>query len=257
MARWLRGALVITLLAVAVPAWSEAPAASPKASQPTGKLSRADFEEALRAVRADLNACYDRALRKDAIGEGEVMLVIETQGGKNATADTDRQASSLKLEDAHRCIAKVVKTMKMPIAKGPDGKPDPRAVAVVRYPLAFSLGIDLSSGSPQQSGAKLDPDAIKRVFSSGKQEIAKCYLLATKANRAAAAKGKLGLKIDIVGGKATRVEPVAADTTVTDAEMKSCIVDTVKSFSFPVAKDARGVTDPRAASVVTYPMQFE
>lgn len=244
------------------PAKPEAKKADPKPDSKktdgaTGKLNREEFENALKAVLPDMHVCYDKALKKDAIAEGQVVLVLETQNGKVLKADTDREVSSLKLEDAHKCIVSVAKKIKMPLAKNADGKHDPKAKAVVRYPLEFSLGIDVGAGIAKSTGAKLDHDKVKSLFFVNKIEIGRCYLDAYKAKKGVAASGKLVLKIGVTGGKATSVDEVAPDTTVEDKELKSCVADAVKKFKFPLPKDAKGNDDEKAASVIVYPMEFQ
>ena len=150
-----------------------------------------------------MNDCYRKALKKDAIAEGDVILVIETQGGKIVKADTDRSVSTMKLEDAHKCIVSVVKKMKPPIAKNAEGKHDPKIKAVVRYPVEFSLGIDVGAGPSKSTGAKLDHDKVKNVFFVNKIEFGRCILDARKALKGERAAGKLVLKINVTGGQVT------------------------------------------------------
>jgi hypothetical protein len=227
------------------------------ASTITGKLKREEFEDALKAVMNDLNECYEKALKKDAIAEGDVILSIVTQGGKVIKAETDRDISTMKLEDAHKCIVGVLKKMKMPLAKNAKGEHDPKAIAEIKYPIEFSLGIEVSSGVSQSSGAKIDYDKVKNVFFIEKVQIGRCYLEAYKAKKGVAASGKLVMKMNVVGGKATTVEEVKPDTTLTDAEMKTCIYDAVKKFKFPLAKNPKGVEDDKAVSIVVYPLEFK
>jgi hypothetical protein len=164
----------------------------------------------------------------------------------------------MKLEDAHKCIIGVAKTMKMPLAKGPDGQPDAKAVAEgVRYPLEFSLGIDVEGAAAAVTGAKLDHDAVKNTFFMERLAIGACYLDAYKAHKGAAASGKQVLKISVAGGKVTAVEEDAGLTTVADATLRKCVLDAVKKFKFPVAKDAKGADDPAAGSIITYPIDFK
>ncbi len=234
--------------------------AKPGAGKPdgaTGKLNREEFEAALKAVLPDMHVCYDKALKKDAIAEGQVVLVLETQNGKMLKADTDREVSTLKLDDAHKCIVAVAKKIKMPLAKNADGKHDPKAKAIVRYPLEFSLGIDVGAGVAKSTGAKLDYEKVKSVFFVNKIEIGRCYLDAYKAKKGVAASGKLVLKIGVTGGDVSNVDEVSPDTTVEDKELKSCVAAAVKKFKFPIAKDAKGNDDPKAASVIVYPMEFQ
>ena len=207
----------------------------------------------------DLNECYEKALKKDAIAEGDVILSITTQGGKVLKAETERDISTMKLEDAHKCIVSVIKKMKMPVAKNSKGEHDPKAIAEIRYPIEFSLGIEVMSGvtSEKSSGAKIDYDKVKNVFFIEKIQIGRCYLEAYKAKKGVAASGKLVLKMNVSGGKATSVEEVKPDTTLSDAEMKTCIYDAVKKFKFPLAKNAKGAEDDKAVSIVVYPLEFK
>lgn len=244
-------------------ALADPPKAAPTASgsakpagDAAGKLNREEFEAALRPHLKDLNDCYRKALKKDAIAEGDVILVIEAQGGKILKAETDRAVSTMKLEDAHKCIVGVIKKMKPPMAKNADGKHDPKVKAVVRYPVEFSLGIDVGAGPSKSSGAKLDHDKVKQVFFVNKIEFGRCILDARKAMKGEKAAGKLVLKINVTGGAVTSSEVVTPDTTVEDKEFKDCVVDAVKRIKFPLAKDGKGQDDPKATTVITYPMEF-
>jgi len=230
--------------------------ASAKPADPGGKLNREEFETALRPHLKDMHDCYRKSLKKDAIAEGDVILVIETQGGKIVKADTDRSVSTMKLEDAHKCIVSVIKKMKPPVAKNADGKYDPKLKAVVRYPVEFSLGIDVSGGALKATGAKLDHDKVKNVFFVNKIEFGRCILDARKAMKGEKAAGKLVLKVGVQGGKVTAAESVSPDTTVEDKEFKDCIADAVKKFKFPLPKDTKGNDDEKAPSTIIYPMEF-
>ncbi len=234
---------------------AKAPASSAKPADPGGKLNREEFETALRPHLKDMNDCYRKALKKDAIAEGDVILVIETQGGKVLKADTDRAVSSLKLEDAHKCIVSVVKKMKPPVAKNAEGKYDPKLKAVVRYPVEFTLGIDVGAGPSKATGAKLDHDKVKNVFFVNKIEFGRCILDARKAMKGEKAAGKLVLQVDVTGGKVTNAT-TAPETTVEDKEFKDCVTDAVKKFKFPLAKDKKGNDDEKASSTIIYPMEF-
>ena len=230
--------------------------ASAKPVDPGGKLNREEFETALRPHLKDMNDCYRKALKKDAIAEGDVILVIETQGGKIVKADTDRAVSTMKLVEAHTCIIAVVKKMTPPVAKNADGKYDPKLKATVRYPVEFTLGIDVGAGPTKSTGAKLDHDKVKNVFFVNKIEFGRCILDARKAMKGEKAAGKLVLKVGVTGGKVTAVDQVSPDTTVEDKEFKDCVTDAVKKFKFPLAKDAKGNDDEKAASTIVYPMEF-
>lgn len=230
--------------------------ASAKPADGGGKLNREEFETALRPHLKDMNDCYRKALKKDAIAEGDVILVIEAQGGKVIKADTDRAVSTLKLDDAHKCIVGVIKKMKPPMAKDADGKHDAKIKATVRYPVEFTLGIDVGSGPSKASGAKLDHDKVKQTFFVNKIEFGRCILDARKAMKGEKAAGKLVLKINVTGGAVTSTEVITPDTTVEDKEFKDCILDALKKFKFPLPKDAKGQEDAKAASTITYPMEF-
>lgn len=223
----------------------------------TGKLNREEFEEALKPYLKDMHACYEKALKKDALVEGTVILKIDTKGGKVTAGDTDRDLSTLKLEDAHKCIIAIVKKMKMPLAKNDKGEHDAKLTASVTYPVEFSLGIDVDGANTKITGAKLDYDKVKKVFFYEKLAIGRCYLDAYKAKKGVAAVGKLILKIAVAGGVASSVDEVTPDTTVTDADLKKCVFAEVKKFKFPVGKDAKGADDPKAASTITYPLEFK
>lgn len=233
---------------------ASAPAKAPADSG--GKLNREEFEAALRPHLKDMNDCYRKALKKDAIAEGDVILVIEAQGGKVVKAETDRAVSTMKLEDAHKCIVSVIKKMKPPMAKNADGKHDPKIKATVRYPVEFTLGIDVGSGPSKSSGAKLDHDKVKNTFFVNKLEFGRCILDARKAMKGEKAAGKLVLKINVTGGAVTTTDIVSPDTTVEDKEFKDCVLDAVKRIKFPLAKDAKGQDDPKASTLITYPMEF-
>lgn len=243
-------------LAGPAPSASASPSASAKAPDSAGKLNREEFEAALRPHLKDMNDCYRKALKKDAIAEGDVILVIEAQGGKVTKADTDRAVSTMKLEEAHKCIVAVIKKMKPPMAKNADGKHDPKIKAIVRYPVEFTLGIDVGSGPTKSSGAKLDHDKVKNTFFVNKVEFGRCILDARKAMKGEKAAGKLILKVNVTGGAVTSSEVVTEGTTVEDKEFKDCIVEVVKKIKFPLAKDAKGQDDPKAQSTITYPMEF-
>jgi hypothetical protein len=242
--------------ASAAPKASASASGSAKPADPGGKLNREEFETALRPHLMAMNDCYRKALKKDAIAEGDVILVLETQGGKIIKADTDRAVSTMKLEDAHKCIVAVIKKMKPPVAKNSDGKYDPKLKAVVRYPVEFTLGIDVGAGPSKATGAKLDHDKVKNVFFVNKIEFGRCILDARKAMKGEKAAGKLVLKVGVTGGKVTTVEPMSPETTVEDKEFKDCVTDAVKKFKFPLAKDSKGNDDEKAASTIVYPMEF-
>ena len=240
------------------PAYS-GPAPAPSASaapSASGKLKREAFEAALKPHLSDMRECYLKALKKDAVAEGEMVLVIETAGGKVLKGEVDRAASKLKLEDAMKCVEGVLKKIKMPIPKNTAGEEDPKVKAIVKYPVEFSLGIDVGAGPSKTTGAKLDYDKVKQVFFVNKIEIGRCWVDAQKAKKGAAAIGKMVIKVEVAGGTVQKVEEVTADTTVTDKTMKDCIVDMVKKFKFPVAKDGKGADDEKAATVITYPLDF-
>ena len=253
---------LFSAVALAGPAPSASASAKPatsgsaKPGDSAGKLNREEFETALRPLLHEMNDCYRKALKKDAIAEGDVILVIEAQGGKVIKADTDRSVSTMKIEEAHKCIVSVIKKMKPPLAKNADGKPDPKMKATVRYPVEFTLGIDVSSGPTKTSGAKLDHDKVKNTFFVNKVEFGRCILDARKAMKGDKAAGKLVLKLSVTGGVVSAPEIVAPDTTVEDKEFKDCILDAVKRIKFPLPKDAKGQEDPKALSTITYPMEF-
>jgi hypothetical protein len=251
-------ALAFSGTAGAGPAPSASASAKPAPSAGTseGKLNREEFETALRPHLKDLNDCYRKSLKKDAIAEGDVILVIEAQGGKILKADTDRAVSTMKLEDAHKCIVSVIKKMKPPMAKNADGKHDPKIKAIVRYPVEFTLGIDVSSGPTKSTGAKLDHDKVKNTFFVNKVEFGRCILDARKAMKGEKAAGKLIMKVDVTGGAVTATSVVPEGTTVEDKEFKDCILDAVKKIKFPLAKDGKGQDDPKAQTTITYPMEF-
>jgi hypothetical protein len=204
-----------------------------------------------------MHDCYEKALKKDALAEGEVVLSIDTQNGKVLRADTDRDLSSLKLEDVHKCVIGVIKKMKLPLAKNDKGDHDPKATASIKYPVEFSLGIDVEGAGVSVTGAKLDYDKVKKVFFYNKLDIGRCYLDAWKAKKGTAAIGKLILKVSVAGGVVSTVGEVDPDTTVADADLKQCVFDAVKKWKFPAAKDPKGNDDPKAASVITYPLEFK
>ena len=249
-------AVALLALAPAALAGDKKPPAT-VAPTPNGKLNREEFEEALKPHLKEMHDCYEKALKKDALAEGEVVLAITTQGGKVLVGDTDREASTLKLEDAHKCIIAIVKKMKMPLAKNDKGEHDPKAIAAIKYPVDFSLGIDVESGASAITGAKLDYNKVKNVFFVRKIDIGRCYLDAYKAKKGEAAIGKLVLKVAVTGGAVTTVDEVSPDTTVADTTLKKCVFDEVKTFKFPLAKDAKGNDDAKAASVITYPIEFK
>ncbi len=253
------GGLAVGVVA-APPAYS-GPAPTPSASaapsaSALGKLKREAFEAALKPHLSEMRDCYLKALKKDAVAEGEVVIMIETAGGKVLKGEVDRNASKLKLEDALKCVEGVLKKIKMPIAKNGAGEEDPKLKAVVKYPIEFSLGIDVGAGPSKTTGAKLDYDKVKQVFFINKIEIGRCWVDAQKAKKGAAAIGKVMIKVEVAGGAVQKVEEVAADTTVTDKTMKDCILEMVKKFKFPVAKDGKGADDEKAATVITYPLDF-
>jgi len=234
------------------------PSASTSASAGGGgKVNREEFEAALKPNLKEMRDCYDKALKKDAVAEGEAVLVIEIQNGKVLKGEVDRAHSSLKLEEALKCIEGVVKKIKMPLAKNEKGEHDPKAKATVKYPVEFSLGIDVSGGGIKTTGAKIEYEKVKQVFFFNKIEIGRCYLEAYKAKKGVAAIGKLLLKVEVAGGKVSKAGEVAPDTTLADADMKACIYDAVKKFKFPLAKDAKGNDDDKATSVIVYPMEFK
>ena len=150
-----------------------------------------------------------------------------------------------------------MKKMKMPLAKNDKGEHDGKLSASVTYPVEFSLGIDVDGANTKITGAKLDYDRVKKVFFYEKLAIGRCYLDAYKAKKGVAAVGKLVLKIAVTGGVASTVDEVAPDTTVTDAELKKCVFGEVKKFKFPIGKDPKGTEDPKAASTITYPLEFK
>ncbi|MBL8720561.1 MAG: hypothetical protein JNL79_31540 [Myxococcales bacterium] len=234
-----------------------APSASASASAGGGKVNREEFEAALKPNLKEMRDCYDKALKKDAVAEGEAVLIIETQNGKVLKGEVDRPHSSLKLEEALKCIEGVVKKIKMPLAKNEKGEHDPKAKATVKYPVEFSLGIDVSGGGIKTTGAKIEYEKVKQVFFFNKIEIGRCYLDAYKAKKGVAAIGKLLLKVEVAGGKVGKAGEVTPDTTLADADMKACIYDAVKKFKFPLAKDAKGNDDEKATSVIVYPMEFK
>lgn len=239
-------------------AFGLAPAlAADKPITPTGKLNREEFENALKTYLGQMHECYEKALKKDALAEGEIVLSIDTQNGKVLHADTDRDLSSLKLEDVHKCVIGIVKKMKLPLAKNDKGEHDPKAIASIKYPVEFSLGIDVEGSAVAVTGAKLDYDKVKKVFFYNKLEIGRCYLDAWKAKKGVAATGKLVLKVAVAGGVVSTVGEVDPDTTVADDDLKQCVFEAVKKFKFPAAKDAKGNDDPKAASVITYPVEFK
>lgn len=270
MIRYSRGswtALLITGLGASASgsvAWAGPAASASSASSalqpspPSAVLNREEFETSLRTALPQLQGCYESAIKKDAIAEGTVVLLIQTRGGKVVVADTDPDRSSLKIRDRkvlqemQKCISTAIRATKMPLAKV-DGKHDPKATAVIHYPVEFSLGIDVVSGVERTSGAKLDPDAVKRSFEVHKFTIGKCYLDARKAMRSAS--GKIMLKIGATGGKVTSVEETP-ETNVEDTTFRACVLDVVRGLSLPVAKDAKGLPDPGASSVIYYPLQF-
>ena len=226
-----------------------------KAGDATGKLNREEFEKALSVVLFDLNGCYKQSLKQDAIAEGTVVLVLETAGGKVLKAETDRAVSTMKLDAAHACIVSVVKKMRLPIAKNAAGQHDPKARAVVRYPVEFSLGIDVGAGPAKEAGASLDRDKIKSLFFVNKIEFGRCILDARKALKGDKAAGKLVLEIGVVGGAVTSVAALP-ETTVEDATFKACVQGAVKKLVFPLPKDGKGNDDPKAPSTIVYPMEF-
>lgn len=253
--------VVMAAALAALPAHADgkAPAASASAKkdEPSGKLNREEFEQALKPHLSEMFQCYDKALKKDALAEGTVILVIDTMNGKIVKADTDKDVSTMKLPEAHKCIVSVAKKMKMPLAKNAEGKHDPKARAVVRYPLEFSLGIEVGAGPSKSTGAKLDHEKVKNVFFINKLEFGKCQLDAKKAHGGVSPAGKLVLKVSVVGGKVTAVDAVTPDTTLEDKDLANCSIEAVKHFKFPLAKDAKGNDDPNASSVIIYPMEFQ
>ncbi len=256
----LASAAAVASMAGSSEAADKKPAAGPAkvgAVPANGKLKREEFETALSPYLKDMHDCYEKALNKDALAEGQVVLMLDTQNGKVIAADTDRDASTMKLEDAHKCIIGVLLKMKMPLAKNDKGEHDPKAVASIRYPVEFSLGIDVDGASATVTGAKLDYDRVKKVFFYNKLAIGRCYLDAMKAKKGAAAVGKLMMKVTVVGGTVTASDEVKDTTTITDAELKKCILTEVKAFKFPTGKNAKGDEDPKAESVIQYPIDLK
>jgi len=248
---------ILTLVAVSL-ALVAAPASADKPPiTPTGKLNREEFEAALKTYLPAMHDCYEKALKKDALAEGEIVLSIDTQNGKVLRGDTDRDLSSLKLEDVHKCVIGVIKKMKLPLAKNDKGDHDPKAIASIKYPVEFSLGIDVEGVGIGVTGAKLDYERVKKVFFYNKLDIGRCYLDAWKAKKGVAATGKLILKVGVAGGVVSTVGEVDPDTTVADNDLKQCVFDAIKKWKFPAAKDAKGNDDPKAASVITYPLEFK
>jgi hypothetical protein len=231
--------------------------ASGSASSATGKINLKEFEAALRPHLGAIHACYDKALKKNAVAEGDVVLRIKSRGAKVIDGGTDLAASSLKLDEAHKCITEVVKKIEMPIAKGPDKQPDPSLVAEIRYPVELTLGIDVAGKGGGTAGAKLDYDKVKEVFFGNRLSIGQCWVEATTAGKGDAAIGKLVVKIDVVGGKVTGVSKIADQTTIKDADLEECALSAIKLFKFPLAKDAKGNDDEKAASTVTWPLEFK
>ena len=154
-------------------------------------------------------------------------------------------------------IADEVKKLEMPIAKGPDKSPDPTLVSEIRYPVELTLGIDVAGKGGGTTGAKLDYDKVKEVFTNNRISIGECWLAESMAGKGDAAVGKLLLKVDVVGGKVTGVGKVADQTTLKDADLEKCVYAAVKLFKFPVAKDLKGNDDDKAASTVTWPLEFK
>lgn len=257
----------LTLPAAAAPASGAASASSSASAKtsasasgsaaPPGKINLKEFEAALRPHLGAIHACYDKALKKSAVAEGEVVLRIRSRGAKVIDGGTDLATSSMKLEEAHKCIAEVVKKIEMPIAKGPDKAPDPTLVAEIRYPVELTLGIDVAGKGGGTAGAKLDYDKVKEVFFGNRLSIGQCWVEATTAGKGDAAIGKLVLKIDVVGGKVTGVAKLPDQTTIKDGDLEKCVFGAVRLFKFPLAKDTKGNDDDKAASTVTWPLEFK
>jgi hypothetical protein len=248
---------VVSLVPGAAAETKSPPASSASAKPPPGKINLKEFEDALRPHLAEMHACYDKSLKKDAVAEGEVVLRIRSKGGVVIDGGTDLAASSMKLEDAHKCIAGVVKKIKMPIAKGPDKQPDPKLESEIRYPVEFTLGIDVDGKGWKSTGGKLDYDKVKDVFFRERVWIGQCYVEATNANKGDAALGKLVLKIDIAGGKVTNIGKLADQTTIKDQDLEKCVYTAVKKWKFPMPKDAKGNDDDKTASTIHWPLEFK
>lgn len=239
-------------VAVAAPA-----SASGSAKAKEGKINLKEFEAALKPHLGAIHTCYDKALKKNAVAEGEVVIRIKSRGGKILDGGTDLAASSLKLAEAHKCITEVVKKIQMPIGKGPDKTPDPTLVSEIRYPVELTLGIDVAGKGGGTTGAKLDYDKVKEVFTNNRVSIGECWLAESMQGKGDTAVGRLLLKIDVVGGKVTGVGKVADQTTLKNADLEKCAYAAVKTFKFPVAKDTNGNDDEKAASVITWPLEFK
>jgi hypothetical protein len=251
-------ALLVAPAAVRVAvAASASTSASASAKPAEGKINLKEFEAALKPHLGAIHACYDKALKKNAVAEGEVVLRIKSKGGKVVDGGTDLAASSLKLVEAHKCIADVVKKIEMPIAKGPDKSPDATLTSEIRYPVELTLGIDVTGKGGGTTGAKLDYDKVKETFTNNRVSIGECWLAESMQGKAAAAVGRLLIKLDVVGGKVTGVGKVADQTTLKDPDLETCVYAAVKLFKFPVAKDLNGNDDAKAASTITWPLDFK
>jgi hypothetical protein len=236
---------------------SASASASGSAKATEGKINLKEFEAALKPHLAAIHGCYDKALKKNAVAEGEIVLRIKSKGGKVIDGGTDLAASSLKLAEAHKCIADVVKKIEMPIAKGPDKNPDPALTSEIRYPVELTLGIDVTGKGGGTTGAKLDYDKVKETFTNNRVSIGECWLAESMQGKAAAAVGRLLIKLDVAGGKVTGVGKIADQTTLKDPDLETCVYAAVKLFKFPVAKDLNGNDDEKAKSTITWPLDFK
>lgn len=104
----------------------------------------------------------------------------------------------------------------------------------------------VQAATASTTGSGLSPEVIRRVVRRKVGAIRYCYEKAMTKNPTLG--GKVAVKFTI-DAKGTVSSASASDTTISDAEMVSCVVTAVRGLSFPQPENGGTV-------VVTYPFHF-
>jgi hypothetical protein len=104
----------------------------------------------------------------------------------------------------------------------------------------------VAAATATTAGAGLPPEIIQRIIRANVEQIRFCYEAALTKTPALAGKVAVSFTID---GQGKVASASAGDTTISDAEMVTCVISAVKRMSFPLP-------DGGGAVNVTYPFAF-
>jgi hypothetical protein len=198
---------------------------------PPKGLEASQVKPVLVSLRAAYRGCYDAVLVNNPGLSGTVALklLIAPSGSVNGVAAD--ASSSLNDAGLTGCLIDVTKAATFPKADGPTS---------IVYPIEL-----VSGGAPEVNKGGLDAAEIHKGIRGAHEKMRACHEAGLKKDPAFAGTVKLKFNVDLKGN-VPKIEALK-DSSVTDPDIRKCVVEAVKGVTFP---------KPKKWTEVVYPIEF-